>query len=271
MGTVIEVSDLSYQIGQQYLLKHINWTVRAGEHWAVFGMNGCGKTTLLSIIAGFRPYTEGSLKVFGESYSNQNIFELRKKIGWLSSSFFDKYYTKEAVLDIVLSAKSGTFGVRWDINEEDIINAKALLQEFQVLSKVNRPFNTLSKGERQNVLLARALFNKPKILILDEPSAGLDIYARAHLLETIRQLAENPELTIIYVTHYTEEIIPVIDKGIFLRNGCMYKQGNIEELMLSDVMSEFMEYPLEIKKNEDREFITKLSVRSKIKELQGMI
>lgn len=266
MEKIIEANDLTFQIGHQYLLDHINWTVNRGDHWIIFGMNGCGKTTLLSIVAGFKPYSEGQLKIFGKEYDNQNILEIRKKIGFVSSSFFDKFFTKESVLDVVLSAKSGSFGMCWDINSEDIKQAKELLKEFHVISKKYRPFNTLSKGERQNVLLARALFNKPELILLDEPSAGLDIYARAHLLETIGQLAKNKDLTIVYVTHYTEEFISTFDKGMFLQNGCVYTQGKINELMNDELVSDFINYPVEIHKEDT--YYTKINVMSNISKFQ---
>ena len=96
METIIDVKNLSYKAGQRYLIYNINWQVKKGEHWIVFGMNGCGKTTLLSAIAGFNGYTSGSLKVFGEAYTDDNILQNRKRIGFVSSSLFDKYLTWES-------------------------------------------------------------------------------------------------------------------------------------------------------------------------------
>ena len=147
---IIEASHLSVKIGHRYILKDVNWSVRKGERWVVFGMNGCGKTTLLSIIAGFQFQTKGNLAVFGEFYNNENILAFRKKIGWVSASFYDKVYTKESVLDVVLSGKFGTLGLRGGIEDEDIRLVKQLLEELSLSDKLNRPFATLSKGERQN-------------------------------------------------------------------------------------------------------------------------
>ena len=89
---VIEVKDLELKSGDKYLLKDINWNVKQGEHWLVFGMNGSGKTTLLSILAGFKHKSGGTVKVFGQEFNEKNILEIRKKIGWISSSFFDQIY-----------------------------------------------------------------------------------------------------------------------------------------------------------------------------------
>lgn len=99
---LVKAQNLSCQAGAHYILNDINWEIKKGEQWVVFGRNGCGKTTLLSIIAGYKAFSDGTLEVFGEEYSKENILELRRKIGWISSSFFDKCYTTERVIDIIL-------------------------------------------------------------------------------------------------------------------------------------------------------------------------
>lgn len=263
---MIKTHNLGCQAGFKYLLKDISWEVHKGEHWAVFGMNGCGKTTLLSIIAGFKKYTHGKLEVFGQPYTADNILAFRQRIGWVSSSFFDRYYSKESALDIVLSGKFGTFGLDFDITEVDVIKAKALLTELHVPDKIDQPFQQLSKGERQNVLIARALFPNPDILVLDEPSSGLDVMAREHLLNTVRDLAEQTEVTIIYVTHYTEEILDIFQHTLLLRKGQIYAQGRTEALFTEPMISEFLGYPVQIKR-QDGQFQIQMEACSRVKEL----
>lgn len=243
---IIETSHLSVKIGHRYILKDISWNVKKGERWVVFGMNGCGKTSLLSIVAGYNFQNEGALKIFGESYCNDNILEFRKRIGWVSASYYDKMYSKESVLDIVLSGKFGTLGLRGNIEDKDIVLTKRLLEELGIDDKLNRSFSTLSKGERQNVLIARAMFTKPEILILDEPCTGLDLYNRAHLFSTIRDLAEHSDITIIYVTHYVDEVLDVFDHALFLRNGMTFGLGTVEEMFTSEKMSKLIEYPVKV-------------------------
>ena len=118
----MEMKGVSCKAGYRYLLRDINWEVGRGEHWVVFGVNGSGKTTLLSIIAGFKHFTDGTVKVFGQEFSNDNILAIRERIGWVSSSFFDKYYSKESALNIVLSGKHGTLGLDEDITLEDAVS-----------------------------------------------------------------------------------------------------------------------------------------------------
>lgn len=237
MEPIIQVENLCCQSGNRYLLRDITWQVNRGEHWVVFGLNGSGKTTLLSIIAGYKMATEGSLRVFGQPYTAQNILEIRKKIGWVSSSYFDNYYTKESALSIVLSGLCGTLGIDSTVTFDDYIRAKELLREWNLDRKFDLPFSTMSKGERQNVLIARALIASPEILVLDEPGTGLDVVAREQLLRKISKLAENQNMTIIYVTHYPEEILPVFDHCIILQQGRIVDQGEITDVMASERLS----------------------------------
>lgn len=261
---IIEASHLSVKIGHRYILKDINWSVKKGERWVVFGMNGCGKTTLLSIIAGFQFQTKGSLAVFGESYKNENILAFRKKIGWVSASFYDKVYTKESVLDVVLSGKFGTLGLRGDIEDKDVRLVKQLLKELSLSDKLNRPFATLSKGERQNVLIARAMFSKPEVLILDEPCTGLDLYNREHLFATMRDLALKSNITIIYVTHYVDEVLDIFDHALFLRQGMVVNSGNVEEMFTSENMTKLLDYPVVMDTSDRNHFQANLQVASNI-------
>ena len=265
--TIIEAHKLSIKVWHRYLLNDVNWKVNRGENWVVFGMNGSGKTTLLSLVAGYRAQTSGELKVFGEAYSNENALEIRKKIGWVSASFYDKLYSRESVLDIILSGVFGTVGIRGNVADEDVILAKKLLKEFHIEDKMNRSFATLSKGERQSVLLARALISKPEILILDEPCTGLDICNREHLFSLIRKLSADRNITIIYVTHYVEEILDIFEHAIFLKHGLIAANGTVEEVFSSEKFSKLIEYPIEIYRDAHGVLKTSANVPSNILDI----
>lgn len=234
MNLIINVEKLSCQSGNRYLLRDITWQVERGDRWVVFGLNGSGKTTLLSIIAGYKMPTGGKVEVFGEEYEDKNILKFRKKIGWVSSSYFDKYYTRESALSIVLSGLCGTLGMDSTVQPDDYIRAKELLKEWNLDKKFDLPFSTMSKGERQNVLIARALISSPEILVLDEPGTGLDVLAREQLLRKISILSEEKQMTIIYVTHYPEEILPMFDKCMVLRRGRIADIGSLNEVMSTE-------------------------------------
>ena len=262
---VIEVKNLCCRMGKNYLLKNVSWTVNPGEHWVVYGMNGSGKTTLLSIVAGFKYFTGGSVKIFGEEYSSANALKFRKQIGFVSSSFFDIHYGKENILDIVLSGKTGTLSLSEDITLKDAVFATELLTELGLKEKLNRQFDMLSKGERQNVLIARALISNPKILIVDEPCNGLDVYNREYLLHTLDDLAK--DMTIIYVTHYIEEVTPIFNKSLFLKKGTVFAQGDTAELFKSETVSALLGYPVEIVINFDGRMAVHMQTKSNIAKL----
>jgi iron complex transport system ATP-binding protein len=247
---VIEVNDLELKSGENYLLKDINWKVRKGEHWLVFGMNGSGKTTMLSILAGFKHKSGGTVRLFGQEFTEENILAIRKRIGWISASFFDQIYKNESVINIVLSGKFGTAGLDTGLIDNDYKLAAVLLKDLGIAEKAELPFKFLSKGERQNVLIARAFMEQPSVLLLDEPCSGLDIVAREKFLQTVMKLAERNNITIIYVTHYTEEILDgIFQKTLLLRDGLCYKQGETKELFRTEVMSDFLSQDIVVTEN----------------------
>lgn len=264
--TMIQVENLCCKSGNRYLIYNINWEVKKGEHWILFGLNGSGKTTLLSIIAGFHAKTSGKVTVFGESYTDENILQHRSKIGWVSSSFFDKYLSWESALNIVLSGKFGTLSVDFDVTDADVVLAKKILTELRLGEKINQPFCLMSKGERQCVLIARALIAKPEILILDEPGTGLDVFAREYIMRTIDDLAVRTDLTIIYVTHYPEEMLPSFDQAILLRDGKVFAKGKTEAVFTTEIISDFMQYPIEVAK-QDKTYTMHLEVESYLDDL----
>lgn len=263
---IVNVQQLNYKSGNRYLLKNINWQIKRGENWILFGLNGCGKTTLLSIIAGYKGFLDGMVQVFGESYSENNILQYRNKIAWISSSFFDKHYSSESVLNIVLSGLSGTFGLQYQITARDVQKAKELLRMLRIEQYCNYPYNRLSKGERQNVLIARALMHDAELFILDEPCSGLDVNARDKMLRYIRTLAKNPNITVIYVTHYAEEISLYFEKTILMRNGRIVQKGTTTELFSTESMKSFLECEVECSWKDDR-----LHMRFKDLEERGSI
>ena len=264
--TLVEVKNLFCIHGNRYTLTNINWEVKRGENWLVFGLNGSGKTTLLSIIAGFTEGSSGTVKVFGQEYDKENTLELRKRIGWVSSSFFDRYYHNETALNIVLSGLFGTLGVSDIVSDNDMKKALNLMEELHLKKKENRVFSTMSKGERQNVMIARALISNPEILVLDEPGNGLDVLAREYMLETVMKLAKERNITVLYVTHYVEEILPIFEKAMMLKEGKIDAIGQTKDIFTTVNLSEYFSHDIEILQKEDR-YVAKLKTETKITEL----
>ena len=264
---ILKATDLCFKSGKRYLLKDINWEINKGDHWLIFGLNGSGKTTLLSIIAGFKSPSSGKLEIFGEQFDKNNVFALRKKIGWVSSSFFDKIFYRETALEIVLSGLTGTLGLDFSIKDKDVRKAKELLAQLNMDEKAKYQFGMLSKGERQNILIARALINAPEVLVLDEMSTGLDIYAREKMSSLINLLAMSGKATIVYVTHYPQEVQPFMNKTMLLRNGRVLAQGDTQQVLNKKNLEAMLNNDVEIDRAADGTWNIKTSVECDIVKL----
>lgn len=242
---VIQLKNVSYQRQNQTILKNVNWSVREGEHWALLGLNGSGKTTLLNIINGYIWPTTGEVTVLSKQFGTYPLGELRKIIGWVSTSMQEKLYGDEYTENIVLSGKFASPKLYEDPEQTDIDRALALMEEFGLNRFIHRRYATLSQGEKQKVLILRALMANPKLLILDEPCTGLDVFAREQLLETVEQLSTQKDApTLIYVTHHIEEILPVFEKTLMLRRGEVFEAGSTAGLITEEKLTEFFEAPL---------------------------
>lgn len=264
---VIEIRDLCYRVGNRYLINHVNFEVKKGDRWLIFGLNGSGKTTLLSIIAGFQSYTSGTVQVLDHCFTEKNLFELRKKIGFVSHSFFSKYYKNETAMEVVLAGLFGHFGLESDIRSKDIAEARAILKELDILEKKDQPFCSLSKGEQQDILIARAFICKPKILLLDEPCTGLDIYARERMMHVFEDLSRSDDVTIIYVTHYLEEIKPYLDKAALLKYGRFVTFGNAEKVLNDVNLSKLISHDVKLHQCTGGPLYTKITTASNLVSL----
>ena len=248
MTSQIEIKKLCCKTGKKYLLHDIHWQVCEGDKWVVFGENGSGKTTLLSIIAGLKQYTSGSLHLFGEVYNPEKELEYRKKIAFVSTSYYDKVFRNESVMQIILSGKTGTLGFSYEITNSDIRMLRRIMEVFRISHKKDMPYSMLSKGEQQSVLLARAILSDPEILLLDEAESGLDLVARINLYEILEELAMKKNITMIMVTHYPNEIPELFQKCLLLKNGKMFKKGTMEEVFTDSIMSEYFAQEMTVHK-----------------------
>lgn len=239
------------------LLDDINWTVNSGEHWAIIGLNGSGKTLMLNIVNGYLFPSQGQVQVLGKKFGSYDLRELRKSIGWVSSSLQERLYEEEMALAIVLSGKHATIGLYQEPTQEDVEQAASLLEMFGVLKVADRPYRTLSQGERQKVLIARALMSQPKLLVLDEPCTGLDVFAREQILETIDTISKAPEApTLLYVTHHIEEILPIFSHTLLLREGQVFQSGKTRDLINTSTFSDFLQTEVQIQWEGERPWLT---------------
>ncbi|MGJ9381944.1 ABC transporter ATP-binding protein [Salipaludibacillus sp. CF4.18] len=262
--TVITLNDVSVRRGEKLLLKNISWNVHKGQNWAILGLNGAGKTTLLKIITCYMWPTLGSVDVLGYRYGKVNVHELRKSIGWVSNSLDQQLqsHQNDTALEIVLSGKYASVGLYDSITEDDNHQAMELLKKFDIQHITNEPLRVFSQGERKKVLLARAWMSELKLLILDEPCAGLDIYSREEFLNTLEKMTKEENApTIVFVTHHIEEIIPSITDLLFIHSGEVVDSGTKEQVLTEKNLEQTFRVPLNLHWHNERPWI---SVKAKL-------
>jgi len=232
------VSSLRIVRDGTVILDDVNWRVQRGEHWVILGANGSGKTSLLSALTGYLMPTAGKISLLGQTYGEADWRELRKKIGLVSSSVRQMMADEEPALETVASGKYAMIDFWGRMTRTEKNQALKLLRQVECAYLAERPWRVLSQGERQRVLIGRALMAKPRVLILDEPCAGLDPAAREHFLQFLQRLdAQKNSPTLVLVTHHVEEIMPVFSHLLVLKNGRVLAAGEKADVLNSKNLS----------------------------------
>ncbi|MHB8681615.1 MAG: ABC transporter ATP-binding protein [Acidimicrobiales bacterium] len=236
------------------VLAGVDWEVRAGERWAVLGPNGSGKTTIL-LVAGMRLLpTRGRVEVLGETYGRCDARAVRQRVAFVSGSLLRSFRPSITALDMVLTGRHGALEAWWHhYDEADHARARELLAGGGLEGAEERTFEVLSEGERQQVLLARALMGRPELLLLDEPAAGLDLGARERLVSRLAALASDPSTPpMVLVTHHTEEIPPGITHAALVSRGRIVAAGIAEDVLTSEAVSACFGVPVVLGRAEGR-------------------
>ena len=226
MPPILDVTGLRVARGATVILHGLDWRVQPGEHWAVLGANGCGKTTLLKALLGYLSPTAGAIRLLGHRYGETDWRDLRLKIGIVTSALQASVPAAEPALETVVSGRYAQLDLWRTPTRADIAAAKKLLRRLGAFRLLNREWQFLSQGERQRVLIARALMARPRLLILDEPCAGLDPVAREDFLRFLARLARGAGApALVLVTHHVEEILPCFTHALLLRAGRVVAAG----------------------------------------------
>jgi iron complex transport system ATP-binding protein len=250
---VLEVARLSIRRGHTRILRDVHWRVAPGQHWAILGANGSGKTSLLSALTGYFMPTDGDITVLGRRFGESDWRELRKHIGLVSSAIRHLMADDEPALETVISGRQAMIDLWGRVSRADRAHGLRLLRQIECSHLADRPWLQLSQGERQRVLIGRALMARPRLLILDEPCAGLDPAARDHFLHFLQRLGRQPAApTLVLVTHHVEEIIPVISHVLILKAGRVLAAGRKSAVLKSAVLSAAFGAPIQLRKKSSR-------------------
>jgi iron complex transport system ATP-binding protein len=251
---VVRLRGVSVVRDGRPILDDIDWDVWPGERWAVLGPNGSGKTTLLHV-AGMRLLpTRGSVEVLGARYGRTDARALRTRVTFVTQAILRSLRPTLSAHDVVLTGRYAALEPWWHhYDPSDHARADSLLEEAGLRRISNQEFGVLSEGERQQVLLARALMGAPELLLLDEPAAGLDLGARERLVARLAVLAAAPEtVPLVLVTHHVEEIPPGTTHVALLRGGRIVSAGPAHTVLSSAAVSACFDAPVIVERSGGR-------------------
>jgi iron complex transport system ATP-binding protein len=244
---VLEARDVDLVRGGRLLLDHVTLSVRAGELWAVLGPNGAGKSTLLRLLATYAHPTRGEVEVLGRRLGRVDVFTLRPLVGLVSSHH--PVQPARTARDVVLTGATGTLDLaaRWVPTPAELARADVVIELMGLTRLAEGRWSLLSQGERSRALIARALMGSPRVLLLDEPAAGLDLVGREQLLASIACLRERePEIAVVLVTHHLEELPSGTSHALLLRDGRELAAGLAGQVLTSGLVSDCFGYPVTV-------------------------
>ncbi len=253
-GTALHLSGVEVLRGDVAVLRGLDWVVRPAERWVVLGPNGCGKTTLVQLASGYLHPTRGTVHVLGERLGRTDVRALRRRIALVSASISRMLLPHLSAREVVVSAATGALEPWWDsYSSAQQQRAVQLLSDAGFAHVSERAYGLLSEGERQQVLLARALMAEPDLVLMDEPCAGLDMGGRERLLQSLARFARRDGAPpAVMVTHHVEEVPPGFTHALVMKAGRCLAQGAIAQVLRSDVLSACFELQLELHRDGDR-------------------
>jgi iron complex transport system ATP-binding protein len=245
---LIEFRRVSVMRGMKPVLRDVDLRIEAGEHVAILGPNGSGKSTLLKTITReLYPLIRAgsSLRILGQD--RWNVFELRSMLGVVSSDLANEFTTQVSGRNVVLSGFFSSIGLGYNHQITTAMRAKTdeLLDRLELSHLADRAMSEMSSGEIHRTLIARALVHEPPSLLLDEPSASLDLFAQQVLREVLRKLAQGGT-GVLMITHHLGDIIPEIERVILLRRGVVAADGGKLDLLRAERLSELFGVPVQL-------------------------
>lgn len=239
MTAALRLADVSLVVEGRPLLSAVDWTVGRGDRWVVLGPNGAGKTSLLRVAACLVHPTRGTVDVLGARLGRTDVRVLRERVAFSSPALAAALAPGMTAREVVMTARHAALAPWWHrYTDADRARAGVLLDRFGCGARAEQPFATLSAGERQRVLLARALVNEPGLVLLDEPTAGLDVGGREELVADLGAwAADGARPPVVLVTHHVEEIPVGFTHALVLRDGAVLAAGALAETVTSETLS----------------------------------
>jgi iron complex transport system ATP-binding protein len=250
---VLELKDVTYRRDRKQILEGVSFTVREREHWALLGPNGAGKSTVLSFCGAVTFPTAGTVCVLGEQLGHVELAALRRSIGHVNPRH--PLRTPRTVREVVLSGVTGTIELplRWQPTAAQAARAADLIGTLGLAAKADTRWPVLSQGERGRTLIARALAADPALLLLDEPSSGLDVAAREQLLETLDLLERtHPDIAWVLVTHHLEELPTATTHALLLSGGRVVAAGPAAETLTTENVTAAFRHPITVRHDDGR-------------------
>jgi iron complex transport system ATP-binding protein len=251
---VVALRGLQVRRAGRTILGPLDWTIRTGERWVVLGPNGSGKTTLLSVMGLELWPTSGTVTVLGSRYGAIDSRELRKRIGTAGTAVEGSLRGDLTPVTLVMTARHAATEPWWHVYDDaDRARARDLLERLGVGQVADHDYSTLSAGERRRTSIARALMPDPDLLLLDEPTASLDLGARERLVHDLAVLAGEPRpAAIALVSHHVEEIPPGFSHALVLAGGRVVAAGPLDDVLQADVFSRAFGLPIVIERRAGR-------------------
>lgn len=265
---VLELNDVVFRRGDRTILNSVNFTVRPGEHWALIGPNGAGKSTMLALSGAMIHPTSGSVHILGRKLGRVELQELRRSIGHVNPRH--PLNSPLTIREVVLTGLTGSIDTppRWTPTSSQLQRADALIDQIGLAGKSDERWPTLSQGERGRTLIARALIIDPQLLLLDEPSTGLDVAAREQLLDTADALNQtHPGLASVLVTHHLEELPMSTTHAALLAAGRIVDAGTASTVLNTDKVTMTFGHPIRVELHDGRWLARADRTRSSVRQL----
>ena len=252
---IIELKGITVRRAKGLLLDGISLTVSHNEFVGIIGPNGAGKTTLLNVIAGFERF-EGTLSLFGQRETWMRSRETRIRVGYVPQLFQIDPAFPIFALEAVMTGAIGRLGLFCSPGRREREKAMRLMEMMRVAHLADRPLGQLSGGERQKVSLARAILQQPDILLMDEPTANLDVAVQKEVLNLINEIHKQETLTLLFVTHDFNMLPAGMGRAVLLNHGKIVFDGDIDTALSGETLSRLFQYPLETFERNGRRFVS---------------